>query len=252
MPEVIEAVAAGRHVFVVEGEKDVETLRSHGLVATTNAGGAGKWRKEYDSYLYDGRVVVIADNDDAGREHARSIGRDSALDSRTESFVILELPELPEHGDVADWFNAGHTVEELKQLVSEAESRPVPNGTADEASSQVSQPDELEPVPNGTADDISTAELLERVKVALERFVVFTNEQQAIAVAVWVLHTYIFVAFDTTPYLYVSSATKQSGKTRLFEVLVLLVCKPWMLAGASASVLFRKIEIEAPTPARRG
>jgi hypothetical protein len=36
LPEVLEAPI----VFVVEGEKDVETLRQHGFVATTNAGGA--------------------------------------------------------------------------------------------------------------------------------------------------------------------------------------------------------------------
>lgn len=35
LPEILEAPI----VFVVEGEKEVETLRNHGFVATTNAGG---------------------------------------------------------------------------------------------------------------------------------------------------------------------------------------------------------------------
>ena len=120
LPEVIGAVKAGQHVFIVEGEKDVETLRRRGLVATCNSGGAGSWRKEYDSYLYDGWIVVISDNDDAGRKHSASIGR-TDLRARTSSFTILELADLPEHGDVTEWLNRGHTVEELKELVSETE-----------------------------------------------------------------------------------------------------------------------------------
>src|SRR6266571_2713906 len=47
LPEVVAAAQAGHAVFVCEGEKDVETLRALGLVATTNAGGALKWRPEY-------------------------------------------------------------------------------------------------------------------------------------------------------------------------------------------------------------
>jgi hypothetical protein len=94
---------------------------------------------------------------------------------------------------------------------------------------------------------LSSEDLLEQVKAELERYVVFSNEHQVVAVALWVLHTYIFRAFDVTPYLHVSSATKQSGKTRLFEVLVHLVAKAWMTGGVSAAALFRKIERVMPT-----
>ena len=43
LPELLEAVALERSVFVVEGEKDVLTLARHGIPATCNAGGAHKW-----------------------------------------------------------------------------------------------------------------------------------------------------------------------------------------------------------------
>ena len=42
LPELI-AAPIGQPVFVCEGEKDVERLRSLGLIATTCLGGAGKW-----------------------------------------------------------------------------------------------------------------------------------------------------------------------------------------------------------------
>jgi DNA primase len=62
-------------IFVVEGEKDVESLRRLGLVATTNPGGAGKWRHEYRRYLAGRKVVILPDNDDAGRAHAEEVAR---------------------------------------------------------------------------------------------------------------------------------------------------------------------------------
>ena len=73
MPEVLEAVATGQPVFVVEGEKDVETARKLNIVATCNAGGANKWRTEHAAYLQGADVIVVPDNDDAGLQHAESV-----------------------------------------------------------------------------------------------------------------------------------------------------------------------------------
>jgi hypothetical protein len=69
LPEVI----AAERVFVAEGEKDVETIRSWGPVATCNPGGAGKWRPEYSRLLVDKRIVVLQDNDEPGRKHAEQV-----------------------------------------------------------------------------------------------------------------------------------------------------------------------------------
>jgi hypothetical protein len=66
-------------------------------------------------------------------------------------------------------------------------------------------------------------------------------------VALWVLHTHTFEVGDTTPYLSVTSAEKQSGKTRLLEVLNLLVANPWLTSRVSAAVLVRKVAAERPT-----
>ncbi len=74
LPELLTADAE-KTVFVVEGEKDVDRLVREGLVATTNAGGAGKWRKEYGEVLRGRDVVVIPDNDIPGRRHAEEVAR---------------------------------------------------------------------------------------------------------------------------------------------------------------------------------
>jgi 5S rRNA maturation endonuclease (ribonuclease M5) len=101
-------------VFIVEGEKDADALNKLGLVATTNVSGSEKWRKEYNEYLKDRPVVILPDNDDAGRSHALQIA--NYIKGIAKSIKIIKLPNLPEKGDVSDWLDAGGTVEELKAL----------------------------------------------------------------------------------------------------------------------------------------
>ena len=55
-----------RAVAVVEGEKDVDNLARIGVLATCNAGGAGKWTAEHSQYLAGRPVIVLADNDERG------------------------------------------------------------------------------------------------------------------------------------------------------------------------------------------
>jgi hypothetical protein len=104
-------------VFVVEGEKDADRLAALGLAATTNAGGAGKWRDDYARQLHAAgarTVIVLPDADEPGRKHAASVAatcRAVGMEAR-----ILELPDLPPKGDVSDWLDAGHSVEELLEL----------------------------------------------------------------------------------------------------------------------------------------
>lgn len=108
-------------VFIVEGEKDTDTARSHGLIATTNPNGAMKWRDEFNQYLTGRDIVVPADNDERGREHANKVARSVASVAR--SVKVIDLPDLDEHGDLTDWLEAGNTVEALLSLVQEAKSR---------------------------------------------------------------------------------------------------------------------------------
>jgi len=125
LPEVIEAVRKGEIVFVVEGEKDVDNLRKLGLVATTNHGGAKKWKPYYSDYLIGADVVIIPDNDKPGREHAERVAQ--SLVGKAKSIRMLELPNLPPKGDVSDWLEAGGTKEELLALAeTTAEYEPVP------------------------------------------------------------------------------------------------------------------------------
>ena len=114
LPELLAADPASP-VFVVEGEKDVDRLTAAGLVATTSPMGAGKWRPEYSDALRDRNVVVLPDNDPAGRQHAVTVA--NSLHATAREVRIVTLPELPEKGDVSDWLDAGHSAAELLDLV---------------------------------------------------------------------------------------------------------------------------------------
>lgn len=101
-------------VYVVEGEKDVNRLYSLGLVATCNVGGAGKWKEDYNEHLTNRRVVIVPDNDEPGHKHADKIA--NALNGKAKWVRIVNLPDLPEKGDISDWLNNGGTKAELIEI----------------------------------------------------------------------------------------------------------------------------------------
>lgn len=114
LPELLAADPA-QPVFVVEGEKDALTLAGLSLIATTNPTGAGKWRAEYSKVLAGRAVVILPDNDDPGRAHGQSVAQ--SLHGLARSIQVIELPGLPNAGDVSDWLSAGGTVEGLMDMV---------------------------------------------------------------------------------------------------------------------------------------
>jgi DNA-binding transcriptional ArsR family regulator len=116
LPEVLEAIKRGKAVYIVEGEKDVESLRALGLTATTNPHGAGKWRPDYSEALRDAHAVIIPDKDEPGRKHAETVAR--SLHGVAASVKLLELPGQGK--DVTEWLAAGGTKEKLLELADQA------------------------------------------------------------------------------------------------------------------------------------
>ena len=93
----------------------------------------------------------------------------------------------------------------------------------------------------------TTTDLLDAVAAILRRFMVWSSDHDVHFVALWVLHTYVFGLFDASPYLHVTSPSKRAGKSRLLELLNLLVAPPWSVFDASEAVLFRKVNTVRPT-----
>ena len=104
-------------VLVVEGEKDVDRLRSLGFAVTTSSQGAGNWKYSDGSPLAGRNIVILPDNDASGRAYAAEVGSD--LIGKAASVRLLELP-VPVKGDVSDWLDVGGTADVLRELPAAA------------------------------------------------------------------------------------------------------------------------------------
>lgn len=115
LPELLDDLADGRPIFIVEGEKKVDLLRELGVPATCNHGGAGKWAETLSEHFAGADVVILPDNDEAGRSHADLVGK--RLQDAGARVRILDLPGVPAKGGIDDWIPAGGDAEQLYDLV---------------------------------------------------------------------------------------------------------------------------------------
>ncbi|WP_019629595.1 AAA family ATPase [Actinomadura atramentaria] len=120
LPQVRRAVAAGETVYIVEGEKDVESARKMGQVATTNHEGASKdsqstkWLPEYTQQLAGVHAVIIADHDEAGLAHARAVYK--ALKPVAASLKVVRGRATGKGADLTDHLEAGYGFDQLKEI----------------------------------------------------------------------------------------------------------------------------------------
>ncbi|MBM4419927.1 MAG: DUF3631 domain-containing protein, partial [Chloroflexi bacterium] len=210
LPRVLAAVARADRIFIVEGEKDVLALEAAGVTATCNSGGAGKWRPEFSHDLRGADVTIVRDRDEVGHQHARDVA-----DSLAGIATSVTIVEAATGKDASDHLAAGHSVDEF--VVIEDVAAPP-----------------------------SLAETLDAVAAHVRRYVVLTDAQSS-TIALWVAHTHAIAQFDSSPYLAITSAERQSGKTRLFEVIEKVVRDGWRVFLPSDAVLFRQLDATSPT-----
>lgn len=118
LPDVLETAAKGGTVWIVEGEKDADTLAENGQTATSGEHGAGpdKWLPEYTEAIRGAHCIIIADADSTGRSYAEQIA--AALRGAAASVKVIETPKGK---DATEFFEQGGT---LAELVSFAENAP--------------------------------------------------------------------------------------------------------------------------------
>ncbi len=109
LPEVLAAAQTGETVWLVEGEKDANTLIECGEVATTMPGGAGKWLDIHTEALKGADVYILRDNDTPGIKHALDVH--TVLSDAGIKVTLCAPPEG--HKDVTDYFDDGGDFESL-------------------------------------------------------------------------------------------------------------------------------------------
>jgi len=236
--EMNEAIALGRTVLVVEGEKDVNNLWRIGIPAICNAHGASepgkqpKWTKAHSEQLRGADIVVMPDHDAAGYAHADAVCKTSLGTAKRVRVLKLaeHWPECPKGGDISDWLAAGHTCEELDALTAAAPD--YVSATARREKVQASE----------------GAPLLDDVREFLARFVVYPSDHAQIAHVLWIAHAHLMDAWESTPRIAFLSPEPASGKTRSMEVSELLVPNPVAAVNVTPAYLFRKVGSEDGPP----
>ena len=105
LPQILAAIQAEQVIWLVEGEKDVHALLDRGVPATCNAAGAGKWTPEHARHFHGADVTIVADRDQAGRQHAELVVE--TLRGIARSVYVVQA----RHGkDAADHFAGGGTL----------------------------------------------------------------------------------------------------------------------------------------------
>lgn len=118
-PEAIKkAIRENKPVFIVEGEKDTNTLNRQGYTATFTFGGVNDWQSDFTGLLRDANVIILADNDEPGKAVAKRIYDDLQGVAKSRK-VIVPMPDIPK-ADISDFFEAGHTVKEFEEMIKEA------------------------------------------------------------------------------------------------------------------------------------
>ena len=140
-------------IFVVEGEKDVDSGTALGICAVCNPEGAAaerqrsKWKKSYSRQLKDLSVTIIADKDKPGRAHAAAIAK--SLDGTAATVAVLEMPG-EQVKDLSDWVEekrrTGKEEAEIRSLL-ERLSTEAPAWSPDEAGEPTSEEQEKKPKP---------------------------------------------------------------------------------------------------------
>lgn len=203
-------------VYVTEGEKDALTIESSGRAAVCPPMGAGQKSEtlaQYDwSVLKDKNVVIPADKDDRGHEHATQIA--TLLAGIAKSVQIVEAAEGK---DPADHIAADRSLDELMPV--EWWSPPQP---------------------------VDGAQLLDELRGTIEKYVVLPDKNVAAAVTLWIATTHALPAFECAPRLIATSPDKRCGKTRLMDIIEGTCRRPLPTVNATVAAIFRSLGGDHP------
>jgi hypothetical protein len=240
-----------RPLVVTEGPIKADALVTAGLDAVALLGVWG-WRgandeggkvalAAWEQVALNGRQLYVAFDSDVMLKPQvyEAMSRFGAwLKLRGADVAYVYLPSATgQKVGTDDFLAAGNTAADLVALAT-SELRKPP-GTPEPEEEVV---DTFDDVPDEPGHQV-----LDDVVAVLDRYVVWPSAQHRDAVALWIVHTWLYDCFDMTPRLAVLSPQKQCGKTRVMELVKFLARRPRFTLTMSAAYMFRIIEESAPT-----
>jgi hypothetical protein len=159
----------------------------------------------------------------------------------SDELLILELAGLSK-------------LQYAKRRKDAAETIGIGVGELDKIVAETRGDDKDEPAPalyehwnvEGANAPVDSGILLRAVKEAIQRYV-FMSEDQAVAVTLWIVFSWLHEHMAHSPILYVTSAEKDSGKTTLLGVINFLARRAMQIVDTSGPALFRSITKWQPT-----
>ena len=110
-----KAIIENKPIFIVEGEKDVDTLTQYGYIAFTY-GSSNDWQNDFVKVVEGANVYILADNDAAGKKVSTTILHNITNVVKSAK-IIVPTPHI-EKGDISDYFNEGHTKADFESLLT--------------------------------------------------------------------------------------------------------------------------------------
>jgi len=220
-------------VLLVEGESDCHACWAHDVRAV-GIPGANTWKREWARLLPAAPVYVWREPDQGGETFVTKIATDLP-----RVLVITPPPGVKDACDLHLKEGANFRAA-LAALVKTATPAVIPPKTKAKATAAAP--------PSGTVwpEPVDGASWLDQVRGLLTEYVVLPDGA-ADFLAAFALVTHCLDAFDVAPYVAVLSPAPECGKTRLLEVLELVVARAWRPVTLTGAVLFRGIEAKQPT-----
>jgi putative DNA primase/helicase len=287
LPELLEAIAADRPILIVEGEAKVDLLASWNMAATCCAGGAGKWRVEHSKFLHGADVVLVPDADAVGAKHIEQVGaalngiakrirvvmlpglapKGDVIDWARADGAREQLDALIEKAP--DWQplktetsdEAKAREDELLAALGEARGLDYARQrkaaakelgvSGQEIDNEVKARREkaplyghwiVEPWPETVEGDSLLRDIIRRI-----RRHVFCSHEDALAVALWVMLSWVHDVATHSPLLVITSAEPMSGKTTMLGVVSFLVPRSIRSVEITEAALYRSLELWHPT-----
>lgn len=131
-----------------------------------------------------------------------------------------------------------------EQLARKARRAELDSAHADEFARQLAEADRVAAQENPNPG----AAVLSAVETFLGRFVAYPSEAARVAHVLWIAHTWLMPAWESTPRIAFLSPEPGSGKSRALEVTEPLVPRPVHAVNTTPAYLFRKVSDEAGAP----
>jgi hypothetical protein len=97
-----------------------------------------------------------------------------------------------------------------------------------------------------TEEPVDGEELLARLSALFERYMVLPRHAIE-PIVLWILHSYLSDVADYSPYLHVTSPTRECGKSTLLDLLFRTAHRALLTSGITAAALYRTVEKWSPS-----